>query len=801
MNRLRPNLPISALFLLMIVSCSPLRKVGKNESLLVKKKVIQEGPYQVRDDIKDFVLTKPNKKLLGLISLRLQIYNLINTEKMYRRRAYLDSMREAKNSARLADGKKPNIKQRNTITERFFQFGEAPVLFSEEDNKRTVENLENFLFNNGYFRGTVRDSTIISKNRKARVFYIVNRQAPYLIREMAMEIPENPSLKSSLKDWKEQSLLQEGIPFNLNKLDEERDRITRFLRKKGFYFFSKEHIDFEADTGLTNNEMKLTLRISEPDFNVKAGDSLIPIKRHRPAEIRNIIIDADYNPANTAPYTDTIRYDGFLFPYRGKMKMKPQVIAKQIILESGNYYNTDDNDFSYRNLSNLRGFRNISIEFVFVGNNKARDFLDCRIMLAPAQKQSIGVDFQGTTTGAYPGLESNFSYRNRNAFQGSEIFEFKVYGRAESQRVGGADVPFSIQSLFNTLEVGNEISIRTPKFLVPFRVFRYSKRNTPFTTIRVNNAYQTRPDYSRFISTFSFGYEWQETDKKFHRFIPLEFSAIRVQKTAAFQEIINSSNDLFLRNSFSDQILFHNLYSYNYSNYTAGKKGNYLAFRGNIQLGGNLLFLAGLAGAFPKDQSGRFTILNTPFAQFVRLEPDFRSYFVFSEKHSFALRGLLGVGVPYLNSKSLPFEKSFSAGGATDIRGWRARRLGPGSFNQNSGFAFDQFADLKLLLQAEYRFTVIKQIELALFADAGNIWAMNPDANRPLAHFDVRRFYREIALGAGLGLRLNLGFFIFRVDPGIPIYDPTVGPDQNRWVLPYIKWKSVVWNFAINYPF
>jgi outer membrane protein assembly factor BamA len=422
-------------------------------------------------------------------------------------------------------------------------------------------------------------------------------------------------------------------------------------------------------------------------------------------------------------------------------------------------------------------------------------------MLSPAQKQSVGVDFQGTTTGAYPGLESNFSYRNRNAFQGSEIFEFKVYGRAESQRVGGADVPFSVQSLFNTLEVGNEISIRTPKFLVPFRVFRYSKRNTPFTTIRVNNAYQTRPDYSRFISTFSFGYEWQETEQKFHRFIPLEFSAIRVQKTAAFQEIINASNDLFLRNSFSDQILFHNLYSYNYSNYTAGKKGNYLAFRGNIQLGGNLLFLAGLAGAFPRDQSERFTILNTPFAQFVRLEPDLRSYFVFSEKHSLALRGLLGVGVPYLNSKSLPFEKSFSAGGATDIRGWRARRLGPGSFNQGTGFAFDQFADLKLLLQAEYRFTVIKQIELALFADAGNIWAMNSDANRPLAHFDIRRFYKEIALGAGLGLRLNLGFFIFRVDPGIPIYDPTVGPGENLWVLPYLKWKSVVWNFAINYPF
>jgi len=165
------------------------------------------------------------------------------------------------------------------------------------------------------------------------------------------------------------------------------------------------------------------------------------------------------------------------------------------------------------------------------------------------------------------------------------------------------------------------------------------------------------------------------------------------------------------------------------------------------------------------------------------------------------LRGLLGIGIPYLNSKSLPFEKSFSAGGAIDVRGWRARRLGPGSYNQSGNFIFDQFADLKLLIQAEYRLTVIKQIELGFFVDAGNIWSLNEDPQRPGANFQARRFLQEIAVGAGVGLRINLGFFIFRVDPGIPLYDPTVKPVENRWIVPYLKWKSVVWNFAINYPF
>lgn len=783
---------------MLLSACHPLKKAGKDDYLLVKNKVIQQGKYKAKDDIDDYILTKPNKKLLGVWRLRLQIHNLVNEDKMYARRAYLDSVREAKNTVRISEGKKPRMKQRSTLAERFFKFGEPPALYKQNETSLSVDNLKLFLFNNGYFHGTVRDSVVLKKSRKAKVYYIVDRQQPFVLKEVAIDV-KNPGIKELTKNYKKYTVLNTGDRFDLDKLDEERARLTRHLRKKGYYFFNKQYIEFKADTGAGDHQVDVTMHIIDPDFNIKVGDSLVQITEHRPAQVRNIYIDTDYDPASMVPFTDSIAYGGFHFPYRKLMKVKPQIIAKQVILETGNYYNTDDNDITYRNLSNLRSFRNIAIEFIYVGSVDGKDILDCKINLTPAQKQSLGVDFQATTTGTYPGIETNFSYKNRNAFMGSEIFDFKIYVRAESQRVSDAS-QFSIQSLFNTLEVGNEISVRVPKFLLPFRRLTYSKRNSPFTNIRVNNAYQTRPDYNRFISTFSFGYEWQETPQKYHRYSPLEFSVIRVQKSRSFEDIINASNDLFLRNSFSDHILFHNVYSYTYSNLVENKPGKYISFRGNVQVGGNLLYLVALASHFQKDQSGRYTILNTPFAQFIRLEPDFRSYLIFNKTSTLAFRGMIGVGVPYLNSKSMPFEKSFFAGGATDMRGWRARRLGPGSYNQ-SEFVFDQFADLKLLLQAEYRLTLIKQIELGFFADAGNIWAINPDPNRPGANFDVKRFYKEIALGAGIGLRINLGFFIFRVDPGIPIYDPTVVPSSNRWVVPYLKWKSVVWNFAINYPF
>eukprot|EP01034_Spumella_vulgaris_P014880 gene14880-19012_t len=176
----------------------------------------------------------------------------------------------------------------------------------------------------------------------------------------------DPDLKSLTKNYTKYTLLKTGERFDMDNLEEERTRLTRYLRRKGYYFFNKEYIEFVADTGAGDHQVNVTMTIVDPDFNVKVGDSLVHMTKHRMAKLRNIYVDADYNPGSLQPFSDSIEYGGFYFPYREKMRIKPQIVAKQIILESDHYFSTDDNDLTYRNLSSLRSFRNISIEYIYV---------------------------------------------------------------------------------------------------------------------------------------------------------------------------------------------------------------------------------------------------------------------------------------------------------------------------------------------------------------------------------------------------------------------------------------------------
>jgi outer membrane protein assembly factor BamA len=203
----------------------------------------------------------------------------------------------------------------------------------------------------------------------------------------------------------------------------------------------------------------------------------------------------------------------------------------------------------------------------------------------------------------------------------------------------------------------------------------------------------------------------------------------------------------------------------------------------------------------PKDQLGRYNIADVPYAQYARGEVDFRNYYSWNKSNTLAVRALMGLGLPYGNSFVMPFEKSFSAGGANDIRGWIARRIGPGAYNPTNGIrSVDQFADVKLLFSLEYRLKVIKQIEIALFADAGNVWLLRNDNDRPQGNFDFKRFYKEFALSTGFGIRLNLGYFVFRLDPSVPLYDPTQNSGE-KWVVNKLTLKRVIWNLAIGFPF
>jgi outer membrane protein assembly factor BamA len=201
-----------------------------------------------------------------------------------------------------------------------------------------------------------------------------------------------------------------------------------------------------------------------------------------------------------------------------------------------------------------------------------------------------------------------------------------------------------------------------------------------------------------------------------------------------------------------------------------------------------------------KDTTGSYRIFDIPFAQYLKYEIDFRRYIIPNASSMVVLRAYHGLGYPLLNLGALPFESSFFAGGANGIRAWPARSLGPGGWIDSLDLG-DQFADIKLELNIEYRFNIYRWFKGAIFADAGNIWLVNPDKDRPNANFDFTRFYKEIAFGIGLGLRLDFNFFVIRVDVAKPFHDPNKQEGQ-RWVVDDFSERSPInVNIGIGYPF
>lgn len=240
-------------------------------------------------------------------------------------------------------------------------------------------------------------------------------------------------------------------------------------------------------------------------------------------------------------------------------------------------------------------------------------------------------------------------------------------------------------------------------------------------------------------------------------------------------------------------------YSYIYNNQEINKLKNFIYFRGNIETSGNILNAIDQFVKAPKNEEGYYTLFNIRYAQYIRLDVDLRYYVLLSENRRVAIRGIFGIGVPYGNSEDLPFEKGFYGGGANGMRGWRFRSLGPGTY-VNDDTDFDRMGDLKLEGNIEYRFPIYKFFKSAIFIDAGNIWLLNTDDSFPGGKFEFDDFIEEIAMDAGIGLRFDFGFFVFRIDGALPIRNPAL-PAGERWTFNRIELERINWNIGIGYPF
>ncbi|MBA4411093.1 MAG: outer membrane protein assembly factor [Odoribacter sp.] len=756
---------------LFMASCSSTRFVPEGKYLLNKISVKVDDKKLKRDELKTHVKQKVNLRILGFMKFHLWVYNL------------------------------SSAKKENDWLKRI---GEAPVLYDEFQTRRSQSQLLIYLKNKGYYKAEVNDSVITGKGqKKLNLIFDIKARQPYQIRNIIYSI-KDPNLRIVLLGDSINRLIRTNDVFDLDILNAERKRISQFLNNRGYFNFSEEFISFQADTSFFNFRVDLT--VSVDDALLKNDEK--EVVEHQKYKIRNYLINSSYKAADLSANQpgqslDTLINKDYIFTYSGKLKYKPELFYNLNRLKDSAYYSLQNAEKTYRALNRLKQFSLINIGFseTYLFDQDSIPLLDCRMQLSPLPRQNISVDVEGTNSSGNLGVAGNFNFQHRNVFSGAEVFDLQLRVARERQQIN--------DSIFNTQEYGFESSLTIPKFLSFIKAKQLFTFQIPETKFTVGYNYQNRPDYTRTITNLKFGYNWKTTNYHFHTLNLVDLNYVHLyNQNPAF---INSISDLYIKSSFTDHLIAASNYSWMYNTQNVLKREDYKYYKFNIESAGNLLGL--YSRLINKDKtsvldkvtnltSSHYEILNTRFAQYVKGDFEYRYGHVIDKLSSIVGRAFIGVGVPYGNFNVLPFEKKYFTGGANGIRAWQVRSLGPGSYKAPSNIYPNQSSDIKLESNLEYRFRLFWIMEGALFLDAGNIWAINYKDNREGSVFKINGFYRQIAVGSGFGVRFDFTYFLFRLDLGMKMRDPSL-PAGKRFIPGNYPITGDHFNlsFAIGYPF
>jgi len=665
------------------------------------------------------------------------------------------------------------------------------------------------LSNLGYFNAEINNESEV-KNNKLHLTYNVYPGRPYIINSIKHRTKDS-LIANTLEFIKTESLIKSGDIYNAYTLDDERERITAFLKDFGYFNFSKEYIYYEVDSSLSSHMMNVVMVVKNPQNRSSQSQDSLTEENHKQYSIGNVYINPDYDLQNTdkvqkdttkIAHTNTYYSDtshAYYFLHNNEMRIKTSPVIRSVLIRPDKFFALSDVQKTYRRLSKMRVFKYSNIHFE-ENPTSPDNILDAHIDLARSKVQSYTIEAEGTNSSGKPGLGANLVYENKNIFRGAEIFQVRLTGALEGQKFNnelegeeGSGLKF-----LNTLETGGELRLSIPKFIVPFRKENYSKTFQPTTTILTGLNYMQRPIYRRYISNASFGYNWAPNPTSNHLFFPIDLSSIKIFPTDEFQAKLDTINIARLKNQYTNHLIMALKYSFIFNNQDLKKLKNFVYLRANFESSGNVLKLYNTIINTDKGSDDYFKLFGIRYAQYIRTDLDFRHYNVISKEHRFVFRTVFGIGIPYGNSIALPFEKGFFAGGANGMRGWELRRLGPGSYSGTEDF--ERIGDLQLEANVEYRFPIYSFFKGALFVDAGNVWLLNESTVFPSGEFKFNRFINEIAVDAGIGFRFDFDFFIFRIDVALPIHDPAQ-PEGDRWVINKSGFRDLGWNFGIGYPF
>lgn len=754
---------IVVLMMIVFSSCSPTKHLSKEEMLLNKVKIKYKEQPILKEELYSLSSQKPNRRFLGIFRMYLGIYNLYYH--------------------------KENSKIKDNI-------GEPPIIFDKDRLEPSNHQMKIYLNSRGFYDAKVNATLDTLGKQKVNVTYHVQKGNRYWIRDTSSQI-DDPKIRSIYNETKDKTNIKPSNYFDSDILNKERKRIEKALKNRGYYKFNKEYVQFKADSSEKNKNVGLTTVILN-NTKVISEDSA-QVKAHETYTIKEVHIRISYREINDKNVQlDTLIMDGIKFIYSGKFpQVRPEVIKGLTFVRPGDLYRQDLQELTYRNLSGLRIFSYVSITYDqdFQIDNALIAYID----LSLNKQKSYTLESEGTNNGGNLGLNANLSFNNKNTFRGGEHLSISLSGGIESQQIfidNEASENITTFLPFNTLEFGPEVNLEVPRFLLPFKTTSLSQKGNPRTTFNTSFNIQQRPDYNRNVSKVFISYAWNETSTKTHIIQPIDFSFIKLDPSSEFRTLLENIRNPFLRNSYTDNLILAAKYSFILNTQNSQKLKNDFFFRGNFETAGNLISTLSSGVGLTEDRGDFETIADIRYAQYLRSDIDFRFYQKFKE-NKMIYRLTSGIGVPFGNSVALPFEKSFYAGGANGIRAWQARRLGPGNLADSASLLVDQIGNMHLETNLEWRFSITNTLEGATFVDAGNIWNIKQEDTRDETEFKLSQLWRGTAVGAGIGLRINFTFFIFRLDTAFPIKDP--GSADPLMIKP--QWRNGNVNFGIGYPF
>lgn len=750
--------------LLVLYSCSATKFIPEGYYMLDRVNVQSEDKRVKANSLKGYIRQHPNSRWFSLVKVPMGPYALSG---------------------------KDSTKAINRFLQRI---GEMPVVYDSLEAERTRVSIEAAVRNMGYLQARAETETQI-KGKKIKVNFRVIPGELYKIRNFTYEIAD--SVQRKLYECDSLSrLLHARMPFDMNRLEEERVRITNLFQNNGYYLFNKDYIRYEADSTIQNRMVDVKMIVALPLQN----DSVSHL--HRQYQIGKVEVFCDVDEDDTASLKQ-IEKNGYQIFFRDHLKVRPTVLADRIVLEQGRLYRESDVQATYNNLGRLYSVLSTNVHLV----PRDSSVLDSKVTVTTNRPHSIGAELEGTNSAGDLGAALSFSYQNRNLFHGSELFTLKVRGAFEA--ITGLE-GYADQ---NYIEFSTEAGLMLPNLKLPlWKRHPASVESTSEVSVMYDS--QNRPEFHRRVLTGALRYRW--TNKKTrlqHRLDLVDLNYIFmpwISETFKKDYLDDEENrNAILRYNYENLFIVKQGYSMVYNSQgDAGPNASYgknaTAIRLNIETAGNLLYGMSNLLHTQKNGSNQYTLFNIAYAQYVKGDFDFSRSFKFDERNSLAIHAALGISYPYGNSTILPYEKRYFSGGANSVRGWSVRGLGPGTYAGTDGRIdfINQTGDIKLDLSMEYRTFLFWKLHGAVFLDAGNIWTIRSYEDQPGGQFRIGSFYKQIAAAYGLGLRLNFDFFILRLDGGMKAVNPAGQSKETRYPLIHPNFKrDFTLHFAVGLPF